>query len=258
MPLSTFFCWLFLVWALGWLSLPITRRVWSAVVHPTSSIQHPASKLLLPDAGLAIGRILFLCLWTLCSLWLGFAGVPVRFSAVLVYVFAVVLLFVCWRERAVLKLLIKNQKRGIVASELIFFAVFLFFFVVRGFWSSIENGEKPMDMALISAIARADYLPPPNPYAAGERLASYYYLGHLQMALLTDAIGAEPRWTYNLMAATSAALMFFDVGFALRRFNRPRALWRYRRVFGFGLRHAGSVAPMDFALGRSKTRRRAV
>ncbi len=131
-----------------------------------------------------------------------------RFSAVLVYVFAAVLLFFCWRERAVLKSLIKNQKRGIVASELIFFAVFLFFFVVRGFWSSIENGEKPMDMALISAIARADYLPPPNPYAAGERLASYYYLGHLQMALLTDAIGAEPRWTYNLMAATLPALCF--------------------------------------------------
>lgn len=196
MPLVTFFCWLILVWSFGWLALPLSRRLWQT------------SALLLPDAGLAVGRILFLCLWTLGALWSGFAGLPVRLSALMVYVFAALLLYWGWRERADLKTLVREQKRGLLASELIFFAVFLFFFVVRGFWSDIENGEKPMDMALISAIARADYLPPPNPYAAGERLASYYYLGHLQMALLTDAIGAQPRWTYNLMAATLPALCF--------------------------------------------------
>ncbi len=208
MPLSNFFGWLFLVWSLGWLALPVTRRIWSVQQQSADNIQPPTSCLLLSDAGLAVGRILFLCLWTLCSLWLGFAGVPVRFCALLIYGFAALLLFFAWRERADLKILLQNQRRGIIASELIFVVVFLFFFVVRGFWSSIENGEKPMDMALISAIARADFLPPPNPYAAGERLASYYYLGHLQMALLTDAIGAEPRWTYNLMAATLPALCF--------------------------------------------------
>ena len=206
MPLLTFANWLILIWSLGWLSLPVTRRVWAS--HPEPKTQNPKPKTLLPDAGLAVGRILFLCLWTLLSLWLGFAGVPVRFCALLVYGFAALLLFFAWRERVELKTLLQNQRRGMMASELIFFTVFLFFFVVRGFWSSIENGEKPMDMALISAIARADYLPPPNPYAAGERLASYYYLGHLQMALLTDAIGAAPRWTYNLMAATLPALCF--------------------------------------------------
>jgi YYY domain-containing protein len=194
MPFATFSFWLLLVWSLGWLALPISRRVWAST--------------LLPDAGLAAGRILLLCLWTLSAFWLGFARVPVRFGALVIYLFAAFLLFFLWRERVELKTLLRNQRRGFIASELIFFAVFLFFFVVRGFWSSVENGEKPMDMALISAIARADYLPPPNPYAAGERLGSYYYLGHLQAALLTDAIGAQPRWTYNLMAATLPALCF--------------------------------------------------
>jgi uncharacterized membrane protein len=78
--------------------------------------------------------------------------------------------------------------------------------MLRGYWPDINNGEKPMDMALISSLTRADYLPPASPYAAGVRLQSYYYLGHLQTALLTDALFAAPRWTYNLMCATLPAL----------------------------------------------------
>lgn len=199
MPPATFFFWLILIWSLGWLALPLSRRVWS-VAAPSS--------FLLPDAGLAVGRVLLLCLWTLSAFWLGFARVPVRVSSLLIYLFAALLLWWWWRERDEMKTLLQTQKRGLMASELILLVVFGFFFLIRGFWSSVENGEKPMDMALISAIARADYLPPPNPYAAEERLGSYYYLGHLQTALLTDAIGAQPRWTYNLMAATLPALCF--------------------------------------------------
>lgn len=197
MPLVTFISWLLLVWSLGWLALPASRRIWRHADAP-----------LLPDGGLAAGRMLLLSFWALGAFWLGHLGVPVRLSALQIYP---VMLFLLWRwkrERGAMKSLVQSQKRGLIASELVFFAAFAFFFVLRSFWPSIENGEKPMDMALISACARANFLPPPNPYAAGERLASYYYLGHLQTALLTDAIGAAPRWTYNLMAATLPALCF--------------------------------------------------
>lgn len=196
----TFVCWLLLVWVLGWLSLPLTSRLWS--------VARPGVDFLLPDAGLAAGRVLLLCLWTLAAFWVGQVRVPVRYSALLIYGIAAILVWLWWRERAPLKVLVQSRRRGIIASEAIFFAAFLFFFGLRGFWSGFDNGEKPMDLALIAACARADYLPPPNPYAAGERLGSYYYLGHLQTALLTDAIGAQPRWTYNLMAATLPGLCF--------------------------------------------------
>ncbi len=197
MPLATFFGWLFLVWSLGWLMLPLSRRVWRHADAP-----------LLPDGGLAAGRMLLLAFWALGAFWLGHLGVPVRLSALLIYPIALFLLWRWKRERGAMKSLLQSQKRGVIAGEIIFFSLFAFFFVLRSFWPSIENGEKPMDMALISACARANFLPPPNPYAAGERLASYYYLGHLQTALLTEAIGAQPRWTYNLMAATLPALCF--------------------------------------------------
>jgi YYY domain-containing protein len=193
MPLAPFVCWLLLVWAIGYLALPLSRRVWPS---------------LLPDGGLAAGRVLALCLWSLAAFWLGQGGVPVRVSAWLIHGFALLSLWLWWREKNQLKSLLRERLRGVVASELIFFAAFAFFFVLRGFWPAIDNGEKPMDMALISACARADFLPPPNSYAAGERLGSYYYFGHLQTALLSDAIGAAPRWTYNLMCATLPALCF--------------------------------------------------
>jgi uncharacterized membrane protein len=107
----------------------------------------------------------------------------------------------------------------LLASDAVFLAVFFLFFILRGFWPDQSDwfdpaanlqrmGEKPMDIALIGSCARADYLPPANPYAAGVRLSSYYYLGHLQTALLMDAVHTTPRWAYNLMCATLPALCF--------------------------------------------------
>jgi YYY domain-containing protein len=204
MPLLTFVLWLLLVWLAGWLALPLARRVWSE------------AQCDLPDAGLAAGRVLLLWMWTLAAFWFGNAGVPARWGALLVYPLGALCAGLAWREWLSVRETVRSHRRGITASEAIFFAAFAFFFVLRGYWPDTlgvtgpdgPNGEKGMDMALIAACARADHLPPPNPYAGGARLSSYYYLGHFQTALLTNAIGATPRWTYNLMAATLPALCF--------------------------------------------------
>src|SRR5215216_391345 len=134
MPLLTFIFWLFIVWSLGWLALPLASRVWRS--SPKSKVQKPKSKArspkpkiqspepeeqspqpLLPDAGIAAGRLLLLVLWTLGAFWLGYLGVAVRFSALLIYPVALFLLWRWRREREAMKSLITRQRRGIIVGE---------------------------------------------------------------------------------------------------------------------------------------------
>ena len=101
--------------------------------------------------------------------------------------------------------------------------------MLRGFWSDTNgsNGEKGMDSALIASLSRAQKLPPPNPYAAGARLQSYYYFGHLEAALLTRASFTTTRWSYNWMCATLPALCFaalLPMGVALTQSSKGGAL----------------------------------
>lgn len=187
------FLWLILLWLIGWTFFPLSRRIWQG---------------LLPDAGLAVGRVLGLCLWTVTAFWLGHLGVPPRFCALLIFPALLVGGFFLWRERDIVCKTFRERRPGILAGEALFLGVFLCFFLLRCFGPETVDGEKQMDMAMIAACARADYLPPPNPYTSGERLTGYYYAGHLQTALLTRAIFSTPQWTYNLMCATVPALAF--------------------------------------------------
>ena len=201
----TFIIWLALIAGAGWTAFPLARRIFKAD---------------LPDAGWAVGRILFLASWTMLAFWLGQFGVSVAQCAWLYAPLAMLGIYVGWRDRDALKEVWRRQRRAIIATEAIFVAVFLGFFLLRGFWSdtSGDNGEKGMDSALIAATVRAQKLPPPNPYAAGARVGSYYYFGPLQTALLTRAAGTQMRWSYNLMCATLPALCFaalFSLGAAL-------------------------------------------
>ena len=209
----TYLFWLALIMGAGWTAFPLACRALGAD---------------LPDAGLAVGRILFLGLWTLLAFWLGHIGVPTALSAWLYAPLALLGICVGWRDRDNLKAVWRRHQRTLIATEVIFLTVFLGFFVLRGFWSDTNggNGEKSMDAALIGSLARAEKLPPPNPYAAGARLQSYYYFGHLETALLTRASGTSARWSYNLMCATLPALCFaalFSLGAALTRSNKGGA-----------------------------------
>jgi len=187
--------WWFLTWAPGWFCLPVTRRVFG---------RH------LPDHGLAAGRIAFLATWTLTAFWLGQIGLPVRLSAELWWGFAVGGAILAWMDRRGLAALLPGRRRAWISGDGVFLAVFLLFFLFRGFWSDTSgtNGEKSMDSALIGTLCRSQHLPPANPYSAGTTLRAYYYLGHLETALLTDAAGTTVRWSYNLMCATLPALCF--------------------------------------------------
>ena len=227
MTFSLFAYWFVLVWAAGWLFFPFARRLF-----PDFS-----------DAGLAVSRVLFLCLWTLLAFWLGNAGVAPALSAWLYLALAGVGLGFWRRDFRANAAEIRARKRGIFAVETVFLGVFLLFFVLRGFWSDTNgnNGEKGMDGALVASLARADSLPTPNPYAAGSRLQAYYVFGHLETALLTVASGTTVRWSYNLMCAILPALcvsMLFSVGATL-----TRRLWGGAFV-AFGVLFLGTLQPI--------------
>ena len=54
-----------------------------------------------------------------------------------------------------------------------------------------------MDMAIVNAIDRSRWMPPADPWFAGDHL-NYYYLGHFVIALLGRATGVDPTVVYNL------------------------------------------------------------
>ncbi len=213
MSAFTYLLWLLLILGAGWAAWPLAARALGAA---------------LPDCGLAVGRILFLSAWTMLAFWLGQFGVSIAMSAWLYLPLALIGIAFGWHGRVQLQTYWRQHRKTIVATEVLFVMVFTGFFGLRGFWSDTSgfNGEKSMDSALIGSLARAQKLPPPNPYAAGARLQSYYYFGHLETALLTRASGTSVRWSYNLMCATLPALCFgalFSLGVALTKSHRGGA-----------------------------------
>ena len=228
MSALTYLLWLALILGAGWTAFPLARRAFgaSAFCVNASGANTPGADL--PDGGLAVGRILFLGVWTMLSFWLGQFGLAVAACAWLYAPLALVGIVVGWRDRDNLKSTWRRHRKTIIASEVLFLLVFSSFFLLRGFWSDTNgnNGEKSMDAALIGSLSRAQQLPPDNPYSAGARLNSYYYFGHLQTALLTRASDTNVRWSYNLMCATLPALCFaalFSLGGALTGSNRGGA-----------------------------------
>ena len=114
--------------------------------------------------------------------------------------------------------------RGVVRSRAFWIAegVFLVSFTVMALVIAhapdVWGTEKPMDMALINALAEGPAFPPNNPWLAGAELDGYYYLGHWLAALLVMVTGVEPTVGYNLALAAFfavAASAAYGLGAAL-------------------------------------------
>ena len=69
--------------------------------------------------------------------------------------------------------------------------------LLRSFAPDVWQTEKPMDMAFVNAVGRADSFPPHDPWQAGSDV-NYYYFGHYLVAFLVRATGVDPAVGFNL------------------------------------------------------------
>lgn len=179
--------WIIPLWLLGWLVLPASRRIFAN----------------LPDGGLAAGRLTALLLVSLVAFW----------SASL---HAIPLTYTCWglialpcgvslfslnkgSQRNEFLLWIRQRKKALWLSDIVFIVGFLFFVYLRLCQPEIRDQEKPMDSAIIGVLSRSLYLPADNPWFSGVPFTNYYYFGHFTASILKRIFLTPLPYAYNLV-----------------------------------------------------------
>lgn len=171
----------------------------------------------LPDRGWALSKTLGLlvlgyAVWLLASL--GRAGAPLMmFGPTSVRLcFAALIAFAAligWRNRAELWAWLRARRGAVLMGEAVFLAIFGLFLWFRytnpDLWHPARGGEKPMDLAFLTAILKSPSFPPYDPWFAGGFI-NYYYFGFVLVATLIHLTGIVPTVAYNLAVPTMAAL----------------------------------------------------
>ncbi|MEA4810950.1 MAG: DUF2298 domain-containing protein [Anaerolineaceae bacterium] len=178
---------------LGFLCIPVTRKVFS----------------FLPAKGVFFAKPLGLLLWSFIFWWL--VTLRVLNNDISGQLFALLLLgaanlwiarkdglMAIWNE-------IKENQKTIVWAESIFLFAFVLMTFVRAYNPEIINTEKFMEMAFINAIKRSPSFPPMDPWLSGYSI-SYYYFGYLLAVMLMRVTGTATEIGYNLVASFWFAL----------------------------------------------------
>ena len=86
---------------------------------------------------------------------------------------------------------------------------FTAFLLLRAFnpdvWYDPQGGEKPMEMAYLTAVTRSTTLPPYDPWFAGGTM-NYYYMGWFFLSVPIRALQILPEVAFNLGIPTFAAM----------------------------------------------------
>ena len=178
----------------------------------------------LSDRGILLARILGLLAvcyvaWLIVSLgWIDFSRGAVYVGMGVVAVASGVAL---WFVRKEIWEFARARWRLLVFSELLFLAAFLAFVAVRYFnpdlWHPYRGGEKPMELAYLTAVFRSTTLPPFDPWFAGGYL-NYYYWGYFVIACVNRVAAIVPTTAFNLAVPLFFALTLtgaFSLGYNL-------------------------------------------
>ncbi|BCM91441.1 hypothetical protein IAD21_03314 [Abditibacteriota bacterium] len=195
--------WLVPLWLLGWAVFPVSRRLFS----------------FLPDQGLAVGRVLAILLGSLGAFWLASLHLlPLSVGTLLIPVIAVVGMrqWINGEARAALQ----KAKTEFIVSDCVFVLAFLFFVWVRLRHPSINDLEKPMDLAMLSQSAKTSMLPFEHFWFAGVDFTNYYFFGPFVGGLLARLFATSAPYAYNLAQPLFCALflsVLWSLGAALSR-----------------------------------------
>ena len=166
----------------------------------------------LPDRGYGYTKVMGIIAVVL-PVWLLVSWKVIDFSsAAAIVVLAAVALtgfFLTFRRKEEISAVLKEKWKIWTAEELVFLLVFLAFLMVRAanpdLWHFARGGEKPMEMAFLTAITRSTTFPPLDPWFSGGSL-NYYYLGWFFLSVPIRTFGYLPQIAFNLAIPTFAAL----------------------------------------------------
>ena len=96
-----------------------------------------------------------------------------------------------------------------LAVDAVFLVAFFVFLLIRAYnpdlWHHPQGGEKPMEIAYLTAVTRSTIMPPYDPWFAGGSL-NYYYMGWFFLSVPIRALKIVPEVAFNLGVPTYAAL----------------------------------------------------
>ncbi len=172
----------------------------------------------LPDRGVLFARALGLLLVAWVAWWLVNAGV-MRFSAGTVwaamFVVAIPSAVVLWRQWRPMLDWLREKWRLVLTAEALFLLAYLAFVLVRAanpdLWHPWRGGEKPMELAYFTAVARSAVLPPYDPWFSGGYL-NYYYWGYFILSVPVRLTGIPPATAFNVAVPLLFALTATGVG----------------------------------------------
>ncbi|HWC29863.1 MAG TPA: DUF2298 domain-containing protein [Dehalococcoidia bacterium] len=189
--------------------------LWLFVLEVAALAATPIALVLfrrLPDRGYLLAKPLGLLLlaypvWLIVSLKL----VHFTQSTVLLTLVALVMVaaVVAYRWRAELWAFLSEHWRLVLFCEVLFLLAFFGFREIRmlnpDLWESSRGGEKPMDLAYLTAVARSTTLPPYDAWFA-DGYINYYYLGQFFTATLVKLTRIPPEVAFNLAIPTFFSL----------------------------------------------------
>ena len=164
----------------------------------------------LPDRGYTLARGLGLLLatfifWLLASFGLldNSAG-SIALSWLMLLVFSLVL-YERFAERDEFANWWRENRKVVLAAELLFIVLFFGWAVFRAHQNDITGTEKPMELAFFSATQRSAAFPPNDPWMSGYAI-SYYYMGYVMWSALSTLSGVGSTIGFNLTVASLFAL----------------------------------------------------
>ena len=198
--MSAFISWYLVVTILGWLTFPLTHRLFPNFA----------------DRGYIFARTIGLLIWGYVF-WL-FASLGISHNDIggillALSVLAALSAWAFWDDRqrtmdrgsSSIISWIQTNRRLILAAEILFLAAFAFLAFVRSANPEILGTEKPMELAFINAILRSPIFPPRDPWLSGYAI-SYYYFGYVLAAMLAKVTAIPGTIAFNLMLSLVFAL----------------------------------------------------